>query len=145
MRTRWPRRVLREAHRVSRASQRAGASVCALLAVLLSGPAPDLAAPLVPGYERFGRAAADPAAQIEAGLLLAGELGCVNCHAGSEQSHTHLLTKTGPLLEKVGEMGVGAGVGAGGASVGEMEDDDLQQSQQQEARHHDARSAGRNP
>ena len=80
---------------------------CRLLAVFLSSSlsstAPAPAAPLVPGYERFGRAAADPAAQIEAGLLLAGELGCVNCHAGSEQSHTHLLTKTGPLLEKVGE------------------------------------------
>jgi mono/diheme cytochrome c family protein len=64
------------------------------------------AAPLVPGYERFGRPfvqAADATPTIESGLLLAGELGCVNCHAASPDSRRHLLPKSGPVLDKVGE------------------------------------------
>ena len=70
------------------------------------------AAPLVAGYERFGRPfveAASPAdsasqSQIESGLLLAGELGCVNCHAASPDGRRHLLPKSGPVLDKVGEQ-----------------------------------------
>jgi mono/diheme cytochrome c family protein len=61
------------------------------------------AAPVVPGFERFGREASDPAAAIESGLLLLGELGCVNCHAAGTDQATHLMPKQGPLLDKVGE------------------------------------------
>ncbi|MFM9197427.1 MAG: c-type cytochrome, partial [Planctomycetia bacterium] len=60
------------------------------------------AAPRVAGFERFGRAAAEPAATVESGLLLLGELGCVNCHATGQQAATHLLTKQGPNLDSVG-------------------------------------------
>jgi cytochrome c2 len=56
----------------------------------------------VPGFERYGRSASDPAAAIESGLLLLGELGCVNCHAVGKEPATHLLPKQGPLLDKVG-------------------------------------------
>ena len=61
------------------------------------------AAPVVPGFERYGRSASDPAAAIESGLLLLGELGCVNCHAAGKEQTTHLMPKQGPLLDKVGE------------------------------------------
>ena len=61
------------------------------------------AAPLVSGFERFGRAATDPAARVEAGLLLLGELGCVNCHAASAEAAAHLRPKRGPELKQVGE------------------------------------------
>ena len=61
------------------------------------------AAPIVPGFERYGRSASDPAAAIESGLLLVGELGCVNCHAAGKEQSAHLLPKQGPLLDKVGE------------------------------------------
>jgi mono/diheme cytochrome c family protein len=60
------------------------------------------AAPIVPGFERYGRSASDPAAAIESGLLLLGELGCVNCHAAGKEQSAHLLPKQGPLLDKVG-------------------------------------------
>ncbi len=61
------------------------------------------AAPIVPGFERYGRSASDPAAAIESGLLLLGELGCVNCHAAGKEQAAHLMPKQGPLLDKVGE------------------------------------------
>jgi mono/diheme cytochrome c family protein len=67
------------------------------------------AAPLVPGYERFGRpfveaaGTADATPTIESGLLLAGELGCVNCHTARADSLRHLLPKSGPVLDRVGE------------------------------------------
>ena len=61
------------------------------------------AAPVVPGFERYGRSVSDPAAVIESGLLLLGELGCVNCHAAGKEQAAHLLPKQGPLLDKVGE------------------------------------------
>lgn len=61
------------------------------------------AAPVVPGFERFGRIAGDPAATVEGGLLLLGELGCVNCHAAGEQAAAHLLPKRGPTLSQVGQ------------------------------------------
>lgn len=61
------------------------------------------AAPIVPGFERFGRSASDPAAAIESGLLLLGELGCVNCHAAGKEQTAHLMPKQGPLLDTVGK------------------------------------------
>ena len=61
------------------------------------------AVPVVPGFERYGRSASDPAAAIESGLLLLGELGCVNCHAAGKEQAPHLMPKQGPLLDKVGE------------------------------------------
>jgi mono/diheme cytochrome c family protein len=60
------------------------------------------AAPLVAGYERFGRHASDDAARIEAGLLLLGELGCANCHAAGGPALVHLAPKQGPVLDTVG-------------------------------------------
>ena len=63
------------------------------------------AAPLVPGFERFGRPAViakDPAASIDAGLLLLGELGCVNCHAPQPAAAGHVSVKAGPSLVGVG-------------------------------------------
>ena len=61
------------------------------------------AAPIVSGFERYGRSASDPAAAIESGLLLLGDLGCVNCHAAGKEKAAHLMPKRGPLLDKVGE------------------------------------------
>ena len=61
------------------------------------------AVPVVPGFERYGRSVSDPAAAIESGLLLLGELGCVNCHAAAKEQAAHLMSKQGPLLDKVGE------------------------------------------
>ena len=61
------------------------------------------AVPIVPGFERYGRSVSDPAAAIESGLLLLGELGCVNCHAAAKEQAAHLMSKQGPLLDKVGE------------------------------------------
>jgi len=61
------------------------------------------AAPVVAGFERYGRSASDPAAAIESGLLLLGELGCVNCHAAGKEQAAHLMPKQSPLLDKVGE------------------------------------------
>ena len=59
--------------------------------------------PIVPGFERYGRSVSDPAAAIESGLLLLGELGCVNCHAAGKEQAAQLMPKQGPLLDKVGE------------------------------------------
>lgn len=63
--------------------------------------------PRVAGFERFGRTlvSADPtgSSAIEAGLLLLGELGCVNCHTPSDPLGQHLHPKTGPVLDAVGE------------------------------------------
>ena len=61
------------------------------------------ATPIVPGFERFGRSASDPAAAIDSGLVLLGELGCVNCHAAGKEQAAHLMPKRGPNLDKVGE------------------------------------------
>ena len=61
------------------------------------------ASPVVPGFERYGRSASDPAAAIENGLLLLGELGCVSCHATGKEQAANLMPKQGPLLDKVGE------------------------------------------
>lgn len=64
-----------------------------------------LAAPVVPGFERFGRPAVvakHPAASIDAGLVLLGELGCVNCHAPQPATARHLSVKVGPSLVDAG-------------------------------------------
>ena len=61
-----------------------------------------VAAPVVPGYERFGRSAADPAARAEAGLLLFDELGCANCHSTAGPAAAHGLPKSGPVLDNAG-------------------------------------------
>jgi len=74
----------------------------ALMAVGCMGSG-TVAAPVVPGFERFGRTGSDPAAVVESGLLLLGELGCVNCHATGKEQAVHLLPKRGPNLDKVGE------------------------------------------
>ena len=92
--------------------------LCALVVGIilsLSATGPH-AAPIVAGYERFGRQAPDEAARVEAGLLLLGELGCVNCHAAGEPAAAHLAAKAGPgwakrtaynrgqILYRLGEM-----------------------------------------
>jgi len=75
---------------------------CIVVATVACAGAGAAAAPIVPGFERFGRAATGQAETIEAGLLLLGELGCVNCHAAGAAA-AHLLPKQGPILSKVGE------------------------------------------
>ena len=67
----------------------------------MSGPRAQ-AGPIVPGFERFGRHAADGPGRIEAGIVLIGELGCANCHEPSQAAAAHLTTKTGPVLTGVG-------------------------------------------
>ena len=73
------------------------------LVVLAISPAALASGPIVAGFERFGRPTTDPAAQIESGLLLIGELGCVNCHAPTATAAAHLLPKRGPILDRVGQ------------------------------------------
>jgi cytochrome c553 len=58
------------------------------------------AAPVVAGFERFGRDAVGEAERIESGLLLLGELGCTGCHAAPGQ---HVAAKQSPILDGVGE------------------------------------------
>jgi mono/diheme cytochrome c family protein len=77
-------------------------SVFVVVAVLSLSAGGSQAAPLVAGYERFGRRAADEPARVEAGLLLLGELGCTNCHAAAGPSLTHLAPKQAPVLDAVG-------------------------------------------
>ncbi len=63
--------------------------------------------PRVAGFERFSRPLItgenDEAGAVEAGLLLLGELGCVNCHASSDAMAPHLHGKAGPVLDTVGQ------------------------------------------
>ena len=61
------------------------------------------AAPVVAGFERFARGTDDPLARVEGGLLLLGELGCVNCHAAGDAAGRHVAAKSGPILDRVGE------------------------------------------
>ena len=75
--------------------------VVVLMAVGATGSG--LATPIVPGFERFGRGPGDEAAIIESGLVLLGELGCVNCHTVGKERATHLLPKRAPALDRVGE------------------------------------------
>jgi mono/diheme cytochrome c family protein len=74
----------------------------AACAILWGGPTPAEAAPIVAGFERYGRLADSDAARVDAGLVLVGELGCVNCHAASKEAAQHVLPKAGPVLAKVG-------------------------------------------
>jgi mono/diheme cytochrome c family protein len=60
------------------------------------------AAPIVAGFERFGRHADEAIDRIEAGLLLLGELGCVNCHRPGDRE-AQVSGKAGPILDRVGE------------------------------------------
>jgi mono/diheme cytochrome c family protein len=60
------------------------------------------AAPIVAGYERFGRSAADDHARVDAGLLLLGDLGCVNCHVAAGPATSHVAAKAAPVLDSVG-------------------------------------------
>jgi len=79
---------------------------CTAVAGPITGPmtgAVANAAPIVAGFERFGRAATADAERVEAGLLLLGELGCVNCHAAPAGARAHVAAKPAPLLDKVGE------------------------------------------
>ena len=80
-------------------------SLCAALIVgMAAGLAvtPAIPAPIVAGFERFGRQTDNAIDRIEAGLLLLGELGCVNCHrAGAAEAH--VSAKAGPILDRVGE------------------------------------------
>ncbi len=64
------------------------------------------AAPLVVGYERFH--SQPSAGLIEAGELLIGELGCVNCHQVSGDLTDRFTTRQAPGLE-----GIGARVNSG--------------------------------
>jgi len=72
------------------------------LAALLVLAASAHSAPVVAGFERVGRDAADLPARIDGGLLLVGELGCTNCHEAGAAA-PHLLPKAGPVLDGVGE------------------------------------------
>lgn len=67
--------------------------------------------PIIPAYERFHALADDP---LEGGLLLAGELGCINCHrpgSSGRQSAgdghgglaTAIVPKQAPILTEVGK------------------------------------------
>ena len=75
---------------------------CLAFLLLLAARTAAAGGPVVPGFERFGRAATDPTARVEAGLLLLGELGCVNCHAPTDAMAAHLAAKKGPVLDDVG-------------------------------------------
>lgn len=54
------------------------------------------AAPMVAGFERFGRS--ESADTLQAGLLLFGELGCVACHTPAESQAAHLSSPPPPRL-----------------------------------------------
>ena len=56
------------------------------------------ASPIIPGYERFHQ---DESLLQSMGVLLAGELNCLSCHA-NEQVAKVVSTKTAPNLMNVG-------------------------------------------
>lgn len=59
--------------------------------------------PIIPGFERlYGNGQADVADSIQSGLVLIGELGCINCHAANEPARLNLLAKQAPILDAVG-------------------------------------------
>ena len=77
---------------------------CTRLAVVVALAAGEsAAAPVVAGFERFARGSDDPVAEVEGGLLLLGELGCVNCHAPGDAASRHVGGRSGPILDRVGE------------------------------------------
>ena len=69
-------------------------SVGLMLAAMAMGPTADAAAPVVAGFERFGKTDA------AAGQLLLAELNCIACHQPPETAE---LLKQAPVLDKVGE------------------------------------------
>ena len=71
-----------------------------ILTVGLSAVASLAANPLSVGYERFH--SKPDADLIEAGELLIGELGCVNCHRISGDLADRFVTRTGPILDGIG-------------------------------------------
>jgi len=75
---------------------------CLASFLLLVARAAAAGGPVVPGFERYGRGASDPTGRVEAGLLLLGELGCVNCHAPTDAMAAHIEAKKGPVLDEVG-------------------------------------------
>lgn len=81
--------------------KRAGSVIGWLCAAAMAG-VPAAAAPVVSGFERFARGVDDPGARVEGGLLLLGELGCVNCHAADADAARHVTAKAGPVLDGVG-------------------------------------------
>jgi mono/diheme cytochrome c family protein len=56
--------------------------------------------PCIPGFERFHALSDDP---LEGGLLLAGELGCINCHRSDEEAIHRFAPKQAPILSDVGQ------------------------------------------
>ncbi|MFC1758382.1 PA14 domain-containing protein [Planctomycetota bacterium] len=58
-----------------------------------------IAAPIVPGYERFRN---DEAVSDSLGPLLAGELNCLSCHSAGQKPAPEVSTKTAPNLMDVG-------------------------------------------
>lgn len=58
-------------------------------------------APYVPGIDRVSGTLAQQ--QILRGTVLLGELGCANCHRGSELVMSHLQPKRAPNLDAVGK------------------------------------------
>ena len=77
---------------------------CTRLAVVVALAAGEsAAAPVVAGFERFAPGSDDPVAEVEGGLLLLGELGCVNCHAPGDSASRHVGGRSGPILDRVGE------------------------------------------
>ena len=77
-------------------------SVGVIVTILSLSAGSTHAAPLVAGFERFGRQADVDIARVEAGLLLLGELGCVNCHAAVGPAVVHSSPKQAPVLDAVG-------------------------------------------
>ncbi len=61
--------------------------------------AADLAAPVVPGFQRFHSTGQDPAT---GGNLLLGELNCTSCHAAEKSQLSALSPKQAPILDNVG-------------------------------------------
>lgn len=69
--------------------------VVALAAPFFTGAANS---PIIPGFERLAAAGKTE----EAGELLLGELGCVNCHAPSTQTKDQFIAYAGPDLNEAG-------------------------------------------
>ncbi len=55
--------------------------------------------PRIPGFERFHSSAFDSS---DGGLLLVGELGCINCHQSNDQLKSLVQTKQAPIMSEVG-------------------------------------------
>lgn len=71
-----------------------GALCCAVIL-----PEMAIAAPRVPGFERFH--STDALSEVEAGRLLLQELNCLSCHAGAKEL-TAVAPKKAPVLDDIG-------------------------------------------